>query len=1200
MNRPVTSGSATLRWLSDTVAIVGAPDDGAIAEMARSIPTVAGVVTVVGHLGRPQAWQAVAEALPIAVPPRTSALLAVAGAGAPDDTGRVPAAVLAEQLGSDVLAPAGRLLLVPGAALFAVDGFRRFAPAAEPVAAGLRHPTPGWAADIDALPAGGDPGLVRVAIPAGVWVHPHVPDLAAPGLDDLAYAIPVDVDRPVLLVGRPGCPPPEVDEVLAVVDALPARLRTRLIVVPYGSGAQVCRELTQTLSDRWRCTVTMSTGLPTLDAGDRPISLAVETDPSRCWPQPVRQLAFPPSGVPRPVGPVDALASLAPAGSAPAEVATYRLNERWVVEAVQCGLWVRPPFVGRHGPAVRARAWQPGRLEIVVGVPGVSPSDDVRPVLHELLARLPAAARQRVVVTPPEVAVELGLGPRPGHDTPDIALVDDGSPDWWRTDPRLFTVLVGAADGDRMVTQAGEVGPSELGELVAAHGERGGRPILLISADPVPREFCQRLADQVQAVVISGGPSDDGWLAVPPRRTGRDESGPIRVPGPFPFLDHDLAAIAEDPVPVLANPSQPAGGGARATLDLRIKQGTDGAAREQDDAGPPAAAVTPSPLLVVGRGPDAERPFRLFGIPAGVWFVATAVATQRPEWTHRDCLIRLDVEEIDQANLQLLANYLGAELTVPADRLRDHPTGGEGSERWQVHPRRPESVAGDPGRAQAELRRTGQLDLTAGIARAIALRGLPGIAVPADLPEQATAELPDGAATPDADDVPAEPDLPAKPHGIEPSTGSAGLDADAADRPDGDAVDRLDDDAADRLDDDAADRPDGGSPLAQQAAPALFWRLPDPPADAVRPAEVFRPATALPPAAVTEPLTEVNPTWGPTLQLPVADPPPVDTMTPSLSEPMVRSQSEPMVRSQSEPMVRSQSEPMVRSRSEPMMPTVPTVPIRLPTPDAPSKVVPSRRNLRAVLVAAAFVAIVAVASGAAAQIGNRGGPVADRPQPDSPATSVPAWSPAAADPDVGVSVTPPAAGAGSAPATAPSTVAVARTEPAPKPTTAGPPTPTRTTAPAPTPAPVRTTAAAPVSPPVTGRTNATGRNLALGAAVSASSSEGANWAPRFALDGDRSTRWASTWQDPQWIRVDLGENWIVTEVRLAWESAYATAYRVEVSRDGVNWTRVFATSSGTGGTVVVDVPSVVARHVRVYGTSRSGGYGYSLYEFEVR
>ncbi|MFY1635517.1 discoidin domain-containing protein [Solwaraspora sp. WMMB335] len=1169
--------------------------------MARSIPAVPGVVTVVGQLAGPADWRAVAEALPIAVPPRTSALLAVAGAGsgAVGVAGPAPAAGLAEQLGSEVLAPTGRLLLVPGAALFAVDGFRLFGPAAAPVTAGRRHPTPAWEADIDALPAGGNHGLVQMAIPAGVWVYPQGPDPAVPGPDDLAYAIPVDVDRPVLLVGRPGHPTPDVDEVVAVLDALPVRLRTRLIVVPYGSGAAVCRELVRTLCGRWHGTVTMATGLPTLAVDDRLVSIAVDADPSHCWPQPVRQLVFPPSGPPRPVGPVEALANLALASPVPAEATTYRLNERWVVEAVQCGLWVRPPFVGRHGPAVRGRPWTPGQLEIVVGVPGLSPGDDVRSVLHELLARLPAAARQRVVISPAEVAKDLGLGPEPSHDAPDIVLVDDetGTPDWWRADPRLFTVLVGSADGDRIVTQAGEVGPGELGEIVATHGGWAGRPILLVSAESVPREFCQRLADQVQAVVISTA-SDDGWSAVLPRRTGRDESGPVHVPGPYPFPDDELKALVDGSVPVPAQLGRPAGDGTRATLDLRAKRGTDDDAEHRNET-PPAAASMPGPLLVVGRGPDATRPFRLFGIPAGVWFVATAVATQRPEWTHGGCLIRLDVEQIDQVNLQLLANYLGIEVTVPADRLNDHPMGGEAADRWHTRPRRPTPLAGDPGQAGADLRHTGRPDVVAGIRRAIALRGLPGRLVPMDPPAameppvrpvpvdmepavrpvpvdqadtldgpaygpvQAPAEVPDGPAAPDADDVPEVPDLSA-----EAADSAAAEEPTEAAEPD-DAESAT---ATVEPDDDADGRPDDELPVAGQVMPAVLWRLPDPPTPDLGPA----PAAESLAAAI-----EVQTTWGPTLRLPVADRPPM--LMPALPP---------------DPTVPSLSDPTVSSLSDA------TVPIRVPTPARTPDVPPSRRNLRAGLVAAAFVAIVAVASGAAAQILNPGDAVAEQPQSDPPATTARVPTLATPGTDAVVSATQP--GTGSAPGAALSTAGVGRTESAPTPTAAGPPAAVRTTAPAlapvrttvPAPAPVRTTAQAPK--PASGRTNSGGRNLALGAAVTASSAEGSHWAAKFAVDGDGSTRWGSAWQDPQWIRVDLGDDWVVTEVRLAWQSAYATGYRVEVSRDGVNWTTVFSTSNGTGGSLVVKVPSVVARHVRMYGTSRSSIYGYSLYEFEVR
>ncbi|GAB2568603.1 penicillin acylase family protein [Kribbella endophytica] len=126
-------------------------------------------------------------------------------------------------------------------------------------------------------------------------------------------------------------------------------------------------------------------------------------------------------------------------------------------------------------------------------------------------------------------------------------------------------------------------------------------------------------------------------------------------------------------------------------------------------------------------------------------------------------------------------------------------------------------------------------------------------------------------------------------------------------------------------------------------------------------------------------------------------------------------------------------------------------------------------------------------------------------------------------------------------------------------------------------------------------------NQALGKTATASSHESGlfNSPPAKAVDGDLGSRWASNWSDPQWLKVDLGSEQPVRRVVLRWESAYAKAYRVEVSRDNVNWTQVFATSNGDGGVDVVRFPAASARYVRVTGTQRATSYGYSLYEAQV-
>ncbi|MGX6601897.1 discoidin domain-containing protein [Micromonosporaceae bacterium Da 78-11] len=86
----------------------------------------------------------------------------------------------------------------------------------------------------------------------------------------------------------------------------------------------------------------------------------------------------------------------------------------------------------------------------------------------------------------------------------------------------------------------------------------------------------------------------------------------------------------------------------------------------------------------------------------------------------------------------------------------------------------------------------------------------------------------------------------------------------------------------------------------------------------------------------------------------------------------------------------------------------------------------------------------------------------------------------------------------------------------------------------------------------------------------------------------------------QWLQVDLGSRWQVKEIRLTWENAHATGYRMQLSLDGTPWQTVYRTSAGPGGDVVVEVPGIPARFVRMYGTERSADYGYSLLELDVR
>jgi len=123
-------------------------------------------------------------------------------------------------------------------------------------------------------------------------------------------------------------------------------------------------------------------------------------------------------------------------------------------------------------------------------------------------------------------------------------------------------------------------------------------------------------------------------------------------------------------------------------------------------------------------------------------------------------------------------------------------------------------------------------------------------------------------------------------------------------------------------------------------------------------------------------------------------------------------------------------------------------------------------------------------------------------------------------------------------------------------------------------------------------------NYALNRPAYASSVESATYAPFRAFDGRLDTRWSSRFSDPQWIRVDLGQNRAFDTVILRWETAYAKRYGIYVWT-GTYWRNVFWTDNGQGGTVMIRFPMTTARYVLMYGVKRGTPWGYSLWEFGV-
>ncbi|MEV4350527.1 discoidin domain-containing protein [Actinoplanes sp. NPDC049596] len=123
--------------------------------------------------------------------------------------------------------------------------------------------------------------------------------------------------------------------------------------------------------------------------------------------------------------------------------------------------------------------------------------------------------------------------------------------------------------------------------------------------------------------------------------------------------------------------------------------------------------------------------------------------------------------------------------------------------------------------------------------------------------------------------------------------------------------------------------------------------------------------------------------------------------------------------------------------------------------------------------------------------------------------------------------------------------------------------------------------------------------LSQGKPATASSTEAAGaYLASEAVDGNTGTRWASAFSDPQWLQVDLGSSQAISRVELNWETAAAKAFQIQVSDNASSWTSIYSTTTATGGVQSLPVTGT-GRYVRMYGTQRTTGYGYSLWEFKV-
>lgn len=102
-----------------------------------------------------------------------------------------------------------------------------------------------------------------------------------------------------------------------------------------------------------------------------------------------------------------------------------------------------------------------------------------------------------------------------------------------------------------------------------------------------------------------------------------------------------------------------------------------------------------------------------------------------------------------------------------------------------------------------------------------------------------------------------------------------------------------------------------------------------------------------------------------------------------------------------------------------------------------------------------------------------------------------------------------------------------------------------------------------------------------------------------AIDGNTNSRWESEQGvDPQYLQIDFGNVYLLKDIAVFWETASAKEYTIEVSADGTNFEKLTAvTSDVEKRTDEIKLSQEISvRAVRIYCTTRTTIYGYSIYE----
>jgi hypothetical protein len=383
--------------------------------LARSLPVEADRIAVVLPALTDDLLPELVQALRPWVPIRWESIrLVCSNAGRPGPSGIPAGQALADRLGVEVLAPDGDVLSVPNGSLFILrpegngpyrGSWWRFRPGREPQQLGRRFPEPEWEryltgaselrlgdTRVGEARLDGPNTFVVDELPCGLW-------LRRPGLvdvEDLAFAVPMHATAVALVVSRAGDPPLLAADVRQVIADLPGGLYEHLVLVPYGDRPVAESPLGAVGSGAANQTLRVRTGLPvsTVD-GFRQVT--VDAAGEAAWRPFALELAWRPFGgarVHRWVAPASGLLGVGPA--------QFALNDRWLVEVVEAGLWIRPADQLDGADVVRELPVRARYCTVVVSARPERRDSPPWRAIRRLLRRLPSDARERIRVVVPE------------------------------------------------------------------------------------------------------------------------------------------------------------------------------------------------------------------------------------------------------------------------------------------------------------------------------------------------------------------------------------------------------------------------------------------------------------------------------------------------------------------------------------------------------------------------------------------------------------------------------------------------------------------------------------------------------------------------------------------------------------------------------------------------------------------------------